>query len=70
MGKIYYIGDSLTQRPKARREPLPLFRALAWCGASLIMIGAMTMVLITLDEIARRLTALSGTELSVMGERR
>lgn len=68
MGKIYYIGNSLKKRPEARREPQPLFRALAWCGASILTIGAMMMVLITLGEIARRLTALSGTELSVVKE--
>ena len=70
MGKVYYIGDSSTKRLEARREPLSFRRALAWCGASLLMMGAMMLVLTTLGEIARRLTALSGSESSAMGERR
>lgn len=68
MGKVHYITRSYTK--PASREPLPLARVLTWSGVSLLMLAGMMMVLITLGEIARRLTVLSGRELSAVSEGR
>jgi hypothetical protein len=66
MAKVHYIGQPLA----ARRKPLPLVSVLEWCGVSLLMMSVIAVVLLTLREIAGRLTALAGREHSSLNEDR
>ncbi len=53
-----------------RRQLLPLFRVLVWCGVSLLMLGGMAVVLMTLGEITRRVKALGEGDLSFVNDDR
>lgn len=66
LGKVYY----LTPPVAARRKSSPLLRVLEWCGASLLMMSIIVLVLFTLGEIAGRLTALAGRDDSSLNEDR
>ena len=66
MGKVYYLGQPLT----ARRKPSPLLSVLEWCGVSLLMMSVIAAALLTLREIAGRLTALAGRDHSSLDEDR
>ena len=60
----------VAQPVESRREPFPLRTLLEWCAVLLFMFGAMTIMLITLGEITRRLAALGDRNSSfVSGDR-
>jgi hypothetical protein len=63
-------GEGLGQPLRHRDQPLPLIGVLVWCGALLFMLGGMAIMLVTLGEITRRLTALGDRNSSFVSEDR
>jgi hypothetical protein len=61
-------GVSLGQPGAPRERPLPMFRALVWCGVLLVMLGGMAIMLIALGEIARRLVDLGDRRAALVSE--
>jgi hypothetical protein len=62
-------GAGLDEPLRARAQPVPSFSALVWCGVLLFMLGGMAIMLMTLDEIIGRVTALGGLETRVEGSK-